>query len=406
MPDTNVLRTGGGGIQQQQNELSARLLVQDGTADACMAANEILRFLETMSQWPQGFRDHFERILKASPDGWKQTARVLVNYHSQQGPDRRMAGAPVALQEEVVQLLIKSDFRRVMLSQFGEGTVPHAGGDPWDALPEHWRKGPWSPLSYPSYLAYAAMLVWEAKPAFQESHILHEAAYATHEQLTKAADAGDIWGGWIPVVCRGLGAMYMVFILVKQLKSMGMWLFITYTILSWSLLIVRLLLACLAFVSEAAALGAEILRFPALVQNSVVVLVWWGVMVPFITLLKPPTERWQFVRWNLSFDLVNVHLLNMPAAAADFLASPRPPTLIDGWIVALLLFAYVIFYVLVLDRNQIHLYIPFTPRTHFCMLAYSLMCALNYGLLVGWGAVGEWSVFNHLDIDGAASGSK
>ncbi len=406
MGDSAVLRTGGGGIQRQQTELSARLLVEDGTADACMAANEILWVLETMPQWPQGFRDHSERVLKGSPDGWQQLARDLVIYHSQLGPDRRMPGATAALQDEVVQLLITSDFRSVALSQIDVGTAPNAGGDPWDALPEHWRKGPWSPLSYPSYLAYAAMLAWQAKPAFQESHILHEAAYATHDKLVKAADVGDAWGGWIPVVCRGLGVLYMLFILVKQLRSMGMWLFITYTILSWSLLIVRLLLTCLAFVSEAAALGAEILRFPALVQNSVVVLVWWGVMVPFITLLKPPDERWQFVRWNLSFDLVNVHMLNMPAAAADYLASPRPPRLIDGWIVALLLFAYVVFYVLVLDRNQIHLYIPFTPRTHFCMLAYSLMCGLNYGILVGWGAVGEWSVFNQLDADGAASGSK
>lgn len=405
MDDSTALRTGGGGIQQS-TELKARLLVTDGTADACMAANEIMQVLETIPQWPQGYRDYSERVLKGSPDGWKQMARDLVMHHSQQGPDRRMPGAPAALQEEVVQLLLKSDFRRVALSQFGDGTARRAGGDPWDALPEHWRKGPWSPLSYPSYLCYAAALLWQAKPAFRGSHILHQAAYATHNQLVKATDEGDAWGGWVPVVCRGLGVLYMLFILVKQLRGMGVWIFITYTILSWSLLIARLLLACLARFSEAAALGAEILRFPALVQNSVVVLVWWGVMVPFITMLRPPSERWAFVKWNLNFDLVNVHMLNMPAAAADYLASPRPPTLIDGWIVALLLFAYVVFYVLVLDRNQIHLYIPFTPRTHFCILAYSLMCALNYGFLVGWGAVGEWSVFNQLDVDGEASGSK
>ena len=60
---------------------------------------------------------------------------------------------------------------------------------------------------------------------------------------------------------------------------------------SFSTLIVRLLLAGLAGFSEGAAMGAEVLRFPALVQNSVVVLVWWGVLVPFICALKPPNER-------------------------------------------------------------------------------------------------------------------
>ena len=37
-------------------------------------------------------------------------------------------------------------------------------------------------------------------------------------------------GGWVPVVCRGLGVLYMLFILVKQLRGMGVWLFITYAI--------------------------------------------------------------------------------------------------------------------------------------------------------------------------------
>ena len=66
---------------------------------------------------------------------------------------------------------------------------------------------------------------------------------------------------------------------------------ITYTVLSFTVLITRLLLAGLAGFSEGAAMGAEVLRFPALVQNSVVVLVWWGVLVPFICALKPPNER-------------------------------------------------------------------------------------------------------------------
>ena len=62
-------------------------------------------------------------------------------------------------------------------------------------------------------------------------------------------------------------------------------------------MIVRLLLVGLAGFSEGAAMGAEVLRFPALVQNSVVVLVWWGVLVPFICALKPPNERYGLLRF-------------------------------------------------------------------------------------------------------------
>ena len=52
------------------------------------------------------------------------------------------------------------------------------------------------------------------------------------------------------------------------------------------------------------------------------------------------------------------------------------------------------FYVLVLDARQIHLYIIFTPRTHFCALAYGGMAGLLYGLLKGWGWVGTWPMFS------------
>ena len=80
----------------------------------------------------------------------------------------------------------------------------------------------------------------------------------------------------------------------------------------------------------------------------------------------------------------------------DFLADARQPSLIDAWVCAALLFAYVLFYVLVLDRNQIHLYIIFTPRTHFCILAYAVMVLLQWGVLEFWAAIGRCDAFSQL----------
>ena len=37
------------------------------------------------------------------------------------------------------------------------------------------------------------------------------------------------------------------------------------------------------------------------------------------------------LQWNLSFDLLNIHFANLPAAAIDYLAAPRPPALIDAY---------------------------------------------------------------------------
>jgi hypothetical protein len=380
--------------EQGKQSFVAITAAAGGSPEARDAANAILGVLAGLPTWPQGHRDHFERVLKGGDDGWKRMAQDLVKWHSstnkeRQG-ERKLRGASEQLQDAALTLLYDSDFKAMALSHYGPGEPP-AVPDQWAGLPEYMRKGPWSPLAYPAFAAFLGVLVWQAKPAFEELHLLTAAAGTAHLEAVAATAAG--WHGWIPVVCRAAGGLYMIGIIIKQVTGMGKWVVITYTIQSYSVLLVRLLLAALGRFWPWAAWGAELLRFPALVQNSVVVLVWWLVLVPFITKLKPPAERGGFLRFNLSFDLVNIHFLNLPAAGLDYLAAPRPPHLVDGWVVAALLFCYFVFYVLVLDRHQIHLYIIFTPRTHFCVLAYAGMAGLLYGLLKGWGWAGSWSMF-------------
>ena len=53
-----------------------------GSTEARNAANTILEELNNLPSWPQPIRDHFERMLKNSDEGWKQMARDLVTWHS------------------------------------------------------------------------------------------------------------------------------------------------------------------------------------------------------------------------------------------------------------------------------------------------------------------------------------
>ena len=191
----------------------------------CAAANAILSLLDGLPHWPQQHREHFRRLL-ATPSGWQTMARQMVTHHSADAPgERKMRNATPEIQDEVLRLLFNSDFEARALSKFagaapaggeGRGGGPGGGGgDPWDALPEHWRKGPWSPLAYPAFIGYAAALIWQAAPALREGHVLHTAAAATHAEHDTVA-----------VVCRLLAVLYMIGIVIKQCRGMGVWIFV------------------------------------------------------------------------------------------------------------------------------------------------------------------------------------
>ena len=125
--------------------------------------------------------------------------------------------------------------------------------------------------------------------------------------------------------------------------------FVSYTIVSWSLLTTRN--ACLLFGCHKAAAA---LRFPSLVQNTVTVVVWWFVLVPAIYFTLPPDNavRRGFIKFNKSPFLINVHLLNAPLALADTLLPPfRVLTAADLWLSMALAMLYCLFYLLVLDRS-------------------------------------------------------
>ena len=133
---------------------------------------------------------------------------------------------------------------------------------------------------------------------------------------------------------------------------------------------------------------ARLLRFPVLVQASITCSVWWVILVPTIWFMLPTKHRGGFVRFNSSFFLVNVHLLNFVlAAGADFYLAPEPFVPFDllcGFVAA---YAYGLFYLFVLDPRGIQLYIVFTPRVHACGFAYGALVALYFGFYAAWNRV-------------------
>ena len=148
-----------------------------------------------------------------------------------------------------------------------------------------------------------------------------------------------------------------------------------------------------AYVSVKRAGAAAKVNVPALAGATVTFMIWNFVLVPVITLAHgTPQQRRDFLRFNCSFNLVNVHVLNLPfALAATALggaaAGVRALHPLDLWAAFLFILVYGLGYLLVLDRLGVHLYPIFSPRTHACALGYSLVLALTWGCWRGWNVV-------------------
>jgi hypothetical protein len=82
--------------------------------------------------------------------------------------------------------------------------------------------------------------------------------------------------------------------------------------------------------------------------------------------------------------LVNLHLLNLPLCAVEFLANGRCLTFFDLWTSLLVAFVYVMFYLNVLDAMGLHFYICFTPRTVWCWIPYGIILFSYMGIFNGW----------------------
>jgi|EP01047_Picozoa_sp_COSAG01_P015081 hypothetical protein len=245
-------------------------------------------------------------------------------------------------------------------------------------VPLQYREGPWSAVAVLYFVAFAAVMGWLGPSAMQsyQTEFDWEGATAQPESgLTTVAILRLLGAGWGLLILLGMCA-----------KGYG-WAIQTYTMQSWALLTVRLGAAGMGRWWRSASWLAELLRYPSIVQHSTVFIVWWLVLVPVIHQLVLPREgdeRAKFRRFNASFVLVNVHLLNMFAAVLDFTVDSQPLSLFQLWVTLLMGGGYLLFYLLHCDAKGLHLYIIFTPRTPLCFCSYSGAVGLTWGLLHFW----------------------
>ena len=173
-----------------------------------------------------------------------------------------------------------------------------------------------------------------------------------------------------------LFTMNGLFVLYSILSKIGAGVMCSYTMVSWSILTFHTGSSALCSFfpelveSNAAfqmlATSSEFFRFPALVAATVTFTLWNFLLAPVIYyLVKTKSRRSGFLKFNLHWHMTEIHVLNYPIAVASTIlsSSARAFTASDLWAALALAIGYAIFYVGVLDRLGVHLYVVFSPRS-------------------------------------------
>ena len=223
-------------------------------------------------------------------------------------------------------------------------------------IPKALREGPWSPVAHLVIITILGGII-----------LTFEHALISHQTLQTVAHTTTMGADWIQYYRLSAG-IYGIFMTVFVVMTSGLWPLMSYTLTSWNLATIRNLCSFVGSLgwnmSSHFQLVADVIRFPALVGCSITVTVWWLVLVPIIHCYSGTEEnRKRFWTFNSSFPLINLHLLNLPLCAIEFLATRKCLSFFDLWAALAVAMVYVIFYLNVLDAQGLHFYIVFTPRT-------------------------------------------
>lgn len=240
--------------------------------------------------------------------------------------------------------------------------------------------GPWNPMAYIVLISLFGILFYTYSDAM-------ESLTQSSQTLSfQSFNESDLY--WLQCY-RLIVGIYCLLLIIVTICVTGPMPLVSYTVTSWNLMTSRLLSSYLAtrYPSELFAKMSHFIRYPALVGCTITVVVWWLILVPIIHAHTEGKKRTGFWKFNFSPLLLNLHFLNLPIVAIEFLWSNHSLHFIDLWMGLVVAFVYVMFYLLILDPAGLHFYIILSPRTVFCIIPYLIILSLYFGLYHFWNKV-------------------
>ncbi|CAB9506993.1 expressed unknown protein [Seminavis robusta] len=247
----------------------------------------------------------------------------------------------------------------------------------FDFVPPVFREGPWAvlPIVYIAstvYLASFSTVYHCAKYGFENLPQGHYDAFTAPWYLNLA---GFLWTLYVfcDVFVSGFGAASVA----------------TFTVQSYFLLCLRYGLSALAPFVESRKLAVvnELLRYPVLNQATITFVVFNAILAPVcLVCLVDGEKRKNFIKYCTNFRLIQLHCFNIVFAVySGVWGSPqRSLQWTDLHAAAILTLQYGLFYIFILDRLGIHLYLIISPRTNVSLISWFLITAATLGLHSFW----------------------
>ncbi|CAJ1958984.1 unnamed protein product [Cylindrotheca closterium] len=252
-------------------------------------------------------------------------------------------------------------------------------------IPATYRQGPWSPVATIAIIVIISFLSGgilsflngDFLQYFQEDQHGHEYVAFTQE-----------W--YMALLCFSWTAFLCWHILNYSAVGAGAW--VTFTVWSWTCIVVRSGLAVMAPFVPGARLPMDMLRFPTMLSASLTFFLWNFVLFPIILVfIKDPEKKKKFIGYMTNFRLTQLHVCNIFIASyvTIYVGPRRQLHTGDAVAAATMVVIYVLVYYLILDRIGVHLYPIFSPRTPAVVISYALFFAMCHGGFQGWQKVLE-----------------
>lgn len=247
-------------------------------------------------------------------------------------------------------------------------------------IPKVYKEGPWHPFAFGLIGTLLFYLLSNIGTALED--------YAQTEVVSYKELQSDLLGHdglqWLRLVM----GLYQCIFTIWLISYTSWFPLVTYTITSWNVLTLRNLLSYVeaSKIIEIPHLTfiARLLRFPAILMNSITCAIWWFACVPIMYTYFDKERREAFIKFNKSFALINVHLLNLPFAIMEFIATGTSMNYFDLYCGLWATTLYALFYLMVLDPRGIHLYIVITPRTVYSVFTYSFVVGAHFLIYNQW----------------------
>ena len=250
----------------------------------------------------------------------------------------------------------------------------------FDFVPEKLRIGPWSKVASASMVAMLSFFIMEGIN-FQNrgGFFKHFESSTNHEYIAFNNE-------WYFTLVSFIWMIFVAWhVLAYSHAGAGAWM--TFTLWSWTTVLIRHGLCLAAPFYPSVRLPCEVLRFPALLSATITTFLWNFVLFPIVVfLMKDKVKRRNFLNYMTNFRLTQLHVFNIVFATPNgaLLGPTRLLHYGDVGAAATMFILYAFCYYGILDRLGIHLYPIFSPRTPYVVFSYALIFGMCYGGYHGW----------------------